>query len=134
MLFFQLIDISLRFAKVVYFHKFLQPFIPRKSQILNKPMHHLQQFNSYDDFKSAFDKLATETFTVWTLVDSLYTDATKTQYKRATFKCVHHKKEEEIKSKGKCLRPNQKYNAKGCEAAIKVSQLFYVSMKIVKFS
>ena len=84
-------------------------------------MHQLKKFVKYDDFKVALDVFAKETFTIWSLVDSLYTDETKTQYKRATFKCVHYKKEEAIKSKGNCIRPNQHYSAKGCEAIIKVN-------------
>jgi hypothetical protein len=69
----------------------------------------------------ALDVFAKETFTVWPLADSLYTNETKTQCKRATFKFVHYKKEEAIKSKGNCIRPNQHYSAKGCEAVIKVN-------------
>ena len=61
-------------------------------------MHQLKKFVTYDDFKVALDVFAKETFTIWSLVDSLYTGETKTQYKRATFKCVHYKQEEAIKS------------------------------------
>ncbi len=84
-------------------------------------MHQLQKFVKYDEFKVALDAFARETFTVWLLVDSLYTNEPKTQYKRATCKCVHYKKEEAIKSKGNCIRPNQHYSAKGCEVIIKVT-------------
>ena len=79
-------------------------------------MHQLKKFVKYDDFKVALDVFAKETFTIWSLVDSLYTGETKTQYKRATFKCVHYKKEGAIKSKGNCIRPNQHYSAKERDA------------------
>jgi hypothetical protein len=79
-------------------------------------MQPIQRFNTFEDFQVAH--LSQETTTIWTVGD-IYTDETKSQYKRVTFKCVHDKKEEAIKSRGNCNRPNQQYQAKGCEAVIK---------------
>ena len=79
----------------------------------------MQRFNTFEDFQVTLEHLSQETFTVWTVVDSLYTDETKSQYKRVTYKCAHNKKEEAIKSRGNCIRSNQQYQAKGCEAVVK---------------
>jgi hypothetical protein len=85
-------------------------------------------YSNLDEFYSAFKQYCDRTFQVFVKRSSLTDADPKIKYKSITFKCVHHRDKNNIKSKGRGVRCTQRYNAASCKATVHVNmiQLFIV--------
>ncbi len=76
-------------------------------------------YNNFSEFENDSKLYCDETYQLYSKVTSGKVPGSE-QYEYVEYKCIYHKDPNKIKTKGSGYRPMQSYQAKKCNAAIRV--------------